>query len=250
MTQFFGHLHPLLVHLPIGLIVVLAVLEWLARYPRFRKANASARFILALAVPLAVFTALCGWLLSLGGSYGERLLQWHKWTGIGTAAACVLAGLLYWLDLKRLYRLCLCCTIVVLILASHFGGSLTHGSDYLVRYAPKPLRALFGQTQATKVKDIADMDAFADVVQPLLSEDCGSCHGPGKSESQLRLDSLAGLLKGGKSGPVFVAGKSAESALVRRLRLPLHEKEHMPPEGKQQPAPDQITLLQWWIDAG
>jgi uncharacterized membrane protein len=250
MTQFFGHLHPSLVHLPIGLIVVLAVLEWLARYPRFRNANASARIILAQAAPLALFTALCGWLLSLGGSYGERLLQWHKWTGIGTAAACVLAGLLYGLVLKRLYRFCLCGTIVVLILASHFGGSLTHGSDYLVRYAPRPLRALFGNTQAAKVKDIAGMNAFADIVQPLLKQDCVSCHGPGKSESQLRLDSLAGLLKGGKSGPVVVAGKSVESALVKRLRLPLHEKEHMPPEGKSQPDPDQITLLQWWIDAG
>src|SRR5207249_4938025 len=125
MTQFFGHLHPLLVHLPIGLIIVLAILEWLSRYPRFKDANASARFILALAVPLAIFTALCGWLLSLGGSYGDRLLQLHKWTGIGTAAACAIAGLFYWLDLKQLYRLCLFSTIVVLVVASHFGGSLT-----------------------------------------------------------------------------------------------------------------------------
>src|SRR5580765_3824261 len=140
MTQFFGHLHPLLVHLPIGLIVLLAILEWLARYPRFKGANASARFILALAIPLAIFTALCGWLLSIGGTYGDRLLQLHKWTGIGTAAACAIAGLFYWLDCKRLYRFSLFSTILVLVIASHFGGSLTHGSDYLVRFAPGPLR--------------------------------------------------------------------------------------------------------------
>src|SRR5438046_3096674 len=131
MTQFFGRLHPLLVHLPIGLIVLLAFLEWIARYPRFKNANSGARFILALAAPLAVFTALCGWLLSLGGSYGDRLLQLHLWTGIGTAAACVLAALCYWLELKRLYRYCLAATTVALVFASHFGGSLTHGSDYL-----------------------------------------------------------------------------------------------------------------------
>src|SRR3954453_16100532 len=124
IVLFFGRLHPLLVHLPIGLIVLLAILEWMARYPRFKNANASARFILALAVPLALFTVLCGWLLSLGGSYGPQLLQWHKWTGISTAAICALAGLFYSLDKKRLYRVCLFSSIAVLIVASHFGGSL------------------------------------------------------------------------------------------------------------------------------
>src|SRR3989442_4635609 len=94
-------------------------------------------------MPLAFFTALCGWLLSLGGSYGDRLLQWHKWTGIGTAATCALAGLFYWLDLKRLYRVCLFSTMIVFVVAGHFGGSLTHCSDYLVRYPPKSFLALF-----------------------------------------------------------------------------------------------------------
>ena len=252
MTQFFGHLHPLLVHLPIGLIVLLAFLEWIARYPRFKNANSGACFILALAAPLAVFTAVCGWLLSLGGAYGDRLLQLHFWTGIGTAAACVIAALCYRLDLKRPYRYCLAATTVALVFASHFGGSLTHGSDYLVRFAPQPFRTFFGGSQPVekKVQDIAQMRAFADVVQPMLNQDCVSCHGPAKSESQLRLDSLAAVLKGAKSGPTLVAGKSSESSLLKRLHLPLSQKEHMPPEGKPQPDADQVTLLQWWIDAG
>jgi hypothetical protein len=38
--------------------------------------------------------------------------------------------------------------------------------------------------------------------------------------------------------------------LLKRLQLPPQQKEHMPPEGKPQPAPDQISLLKWWIDAG
>ena len=82
----FGRFHPLLVHLPIGLIVLLAFLELLACWPRLKKANASAGAILALAVPASIVTAVCGWLLSLGGGYDDRLLQWHKWTGIAVAA--------------------------------------------------------------------------------------------------------------------------------------------------------------------
>src|SRR5205807_1314450 len=88
-------------------------------------------------------------------------------------------------------------------------GSLTHGSDYLVRYAPRPLRAFLGAagkalTAEKKPKPVPDMMAFADVVQPMLQQQCVSCHGPEKSESELRLDSLAALFKGGKSGPVLV----------------------------------------------
>jgi uncharacterized membrane protein len=256
ITQFFGHLHPLLVHLPIGLIVLLALLEGLALFPRFKNANASSRFILALAVLFAVFSVVCGLLLSSGGSYGEHLLQWHKWTGIGTAAACCLAGAFYWLGLKRSYRVSLCGTLIALVIASHFGGSLTHGSDYLVRYAPAPLRALFGssgaaaQVKSGKVKDVRQLQAFTDVVRPILQQNCVSCHGAEKSEGGLRLDSMEALQKGGKSGAVAVSGKPLESILVKRMQLPLTEKEHMPPEGKPQPSPAQLKVLQWWVSAG
>ena len=76
---FFGHLHPVLVHLPIGMLTLLAVLELAAWFPPFKNANASAGFIIALAAPLAVIAAVCGWLLSLEGGYDETLLAWHKW---------------------------------------------------------------------------------------------------------------------------------------------------------------------------
>jgi len=47
-----------------------------------------------------------------------------------------------------------------------------------------------------------------------------------------------------------VAGKSAESELMRRARLPLEDDDHMPPEGKPQPTSDELAVLAWWIDAG
>lgn len=257
IALFFGHLHVLLVHLPIGVIVLLALLEVLARSPRFRQANANVGVILTFAVPIALASAFCGWLLSLAGGYQARLLQLHKWTGIATAAVLLLAGIFYWLDLKKPYRWSLSASFLVLIVASHFGGSLTHGSDYLVRYAPAPLRAWLNpppRTQpaalAAKPKDVNEVEAFAGVVQPILQQNCVSCHGPQKAKAGLRMDSLAGLLKGGDAGPAVIAGKSAQSELIRRLRLPSTEEDHMPPEGKPQPSRDDIALLQWWIDAG
>src|SRR5436190_4269193 len=145
MTQFLGHFHPLLVHFPIGLIILLALLEFLTRYPRLKEASGSARFILLLAVPLALFTALCGWLLSIHGSYDRSLIQWHMWTGIGTAVACAVVGILFWLDWKRSYRFFLFLTFILLVIASHFGGSITHGRDYLVRFAPQSLQSILGR---------------------------------------------------------------------------------------------------------
>lgn len=256
MLQFFGRWHPLLVHLPIGLLVLLGFLELLSRFPRFKGANSNAGLILALAVPLSILTAFLGWLLSLAGGYDQHLLQWHKWTGIGTAVACLLAGLLYRLDLKKPYRFSLAGTFLVLVVASHFGGSLTHGSDYLVRYAPGSLRRLLGgpaekpPIAQPKPQDFARLKAFNDVVEPALQKNCVGCHGPEKSKGKLRLDSLDAVLKGGSSGPTVIPGKAAESELVRRLKLPQTDEDHMPPDGKPQPSQDEVALLQWWIDAG
>jgi uncharacterized membrane protein len=267
LLLFLGRLHPMLVHLPIGLILLLGALELLARSQRFKQANSNAGFILALAVPLSIGTAVCGWLLSLSGGYDPQLLSWHKWAGITTAAACALTALLYRFDRKTAYRLCLIASVIVLVVAGDFGGSLTHGSDYFSRYAPGPIRNLLARmpghssqsglsshpspaTQPVKSSDPNTLPAFAGLVQPILNQNCVSCHGPDKSKGGLRLDSFQALLKGSKNGPVVVPGKSAESELVKRLNLPPDSDDHMPPQGKPQPRPEALTLLQWWIDAG
>ena len=202
---FFGRLHPLLVHLPIGLIVLLAFLEVLARFPRFKHANANVRRDPCPGGPGCGHVGSLRLAALLGRRLSGAVAAWHKWTGIGTACVCALAALLYYFNLKQSYRWCLCCSFFALVLASHFGGSLTHGSDYLARYAPGPLRAWLGGAAPAapappKPKDIAQLQVFAEVIQPVLQRDCVSCHGPEKPKGKLRLDSLEALLKGGEFG--------------------------------------------------
>jgi YHS domain-containing protein/uncharacterized membrane protein len=252
---FFGRLHPVLVHLPIGLLVLLALLELFARSRRFRNANANAGFMLALSFPLACFTVLCGWLLSNAGGYDPRLLQLHKWTGIVTAAGCGLAALFYSLDKKRLYHASLFATFGLLVVASHFGGSLTHGSDYLVQYAPRPLRNLFlagkkPPAQPSKPIELAQVRVYPDVIQPLLKQYCVSCHGPEKAKGGLHLDSLQAILKGGENGPVIDSANPGQSIVIKRVHLPVEHDDHMPPDGKPQPSAENIALLEWWIKTG
>ena len=95
----------------------------------------------------------------------------------------------------------------------------------------------------------ADRDAlvfFENEIRPLLVERCVKCHGPKKSESNLRLDALAGAIKGGDNGPAIVPGKAGESLLIKAVR---HEGElKMPPDEKL--ADREIAALVSWIQSG
>jgi mono/diheme cytochrome c family protein/uncharacterized membrane protein len=248
---FLGRFHPLLVHLPIGFLVLLVILEALSRTRRFEHANASAGYILALLVPAVWATALCGWLLSGSGEYEVRLLQVHRALGFATALLCTWVAVCRACRWRRFYTVSLCLNAAVLGAASHFGGSLTHGSDYLVRYAPAPFKTMLGVSPtSTSRTSVATKGVFALTIQPILQQRCVKCHNPEKRKGGLRLDTLEWLLRGGEDGPVVVAGNAAESLMVKRVLLPLDDEDHMPPAGKPQLKPEEIALLRSWIEAG
>ena len=251
---FFGRFHVLLVHLPIGMLMALAAMEIAARFTRFKNANASAGFLLALTAPFAVITAVCGWLLSLGGGYAAELLEWHERFGIATAVGCVLAAILFRRGKMAAYRITLFITVAAMTVAGHLGGSLTHGSDYLFRYAPGPLKELLGKraepnaTNAGKVSQ--QTNVFSGVIEPLFQDKCVQCHGPEKSKGGLRLDSYSALMAGGDDGPAFDSTAPAQSELLRRITLPQDDDDHMPPGGKPQLTGDEIAALKWWVESG
>ncbi|MDG2122984.1 MAG: hypothetical protein P8J87_04760, partial [Verrucomicrobiales bacterium] len=61
---------------------------------------------------------------------------------------------------------------------------------------------------------------FETKVRPIFVEHCYGCHRSGaeKLKAELRLDSAAGILKGGESGAVIVAGEPDKSLLIRAVR--------------------------------
>ncbi|MEN9601661.1 MAG: hypothetical protein RIS56_1267, partial [Verrucomicrobiota bacterium] len=88
------------------------------------------------------------------------------------------------------------------------------------------------------------------VLKPLLRERCVSCHGALQQKAGLRLDTVAGMLRGGKNGPVLVVGKAEQSAMVQRTSS-ADANERMPPEHEGHPfTSEQITLLTRWITEG
>src|SRR5262249_41914699 len=88
---------------------------------------------------------------------------------------------------------------------------------------------------------------FETSIRPLMVEHCVKCHAEKKQWAGLRLDSRAGLIRGGDTGAAIVPAKPEESLLIRAVR---HEDEDlkMPKEGKL--SDRQIADLVRWIEMG
>lgn len=242
LALLMGRLHPLLVHLPIGILLFGFGMECLARWAGRKTLRPAIRLALAVGAGSAVFTALTGWLLARQGGYDAGLLQVHQWLGFGAAALAVVS----WFGQQRpWYFPVFFCGTAVLALAGHYGGSLTHGAGFLVENKNRVVET--GQSKFVLKPDTA---VFAALVEPILKSKCVSCHNAAKFKGELRLDAPAFIQKGGKNGAVVEPGNPAGSPLLQRLLLPLHHDDHMPPAGKPQPDGLELKILEWWVARG
>lgn len=88
---------------------------------------------------------------------------------------------------------------------------------------------------------------FETKIRPLLADHCYECHGEESQESDLRVDTLLGMLKGGLAGPSVSPGKADSSLLMTAVRYQDSDLR-MPPEEKLSDA--QIADLANWIEMG
>ncbi len=261
---FLGHFHPLIVHLPIGFLLIAGLLELGQRLGKLSVSDGVISTVLFASAVGSTIACVLGYLLSLGGGYEAETLQEHQWQGIGVAVFAWLAWAIKSETFgdripfgSLLYTPALLVSLLLLGAAGHHGGSLTHGSDYLTQYTPEPLRSLAGlpprKTEVAQIKPITDVNqamVYSQIVNPILNQSCVQCHNAEKSKGGLRYDTAELLKKGGKNGPVYVAGKGQSSEMIKRCLLPLEDEHHMPPKGKNQLTESQVTLLTWWIDQG
>jgi uncharacterized membrane protein len=246
--QFLGRFHPLAVHLPIGFLVLLPLLEIAGRRrPALREA---AGFVLTLAFLSSVGALTLGYLLAYGsGAQGATVVH-HMWAGIALTIGVLLCLMARreWVaaDVSRIYPLLLTVVLLLLIYTAHQGGSLTYGGNYLTQYLPAPLQrfAMSGQTKEN------DGSFYAKHIHPIFDANCLSCHGQSKVQGGLRLDSYAELMKGGKDGAVILAGKPTESLLLQRITLPADNKLFMPAEGHPPLSAEEIGWIRTWIAQG
>jgi mono/diheme cytochrome c family protein len=106
---------------------------------------------------------------------------------------------------------------------------------------------LLAMTAATShADDPAGLEFFEQRVRPILVTHCQQCHGAEKQENNLRVDSLAALVKGGDFGPAVVPGQPEKSLLVGAINH--GEIVQMPPKTKLKAA--QIDDLTAWVKRG
>ena len=257
---FLGRFHPLVLHLPIAFLLLALFLEILARFRGQESLRPALRPILGLSVLTSVAAVVAGLLLSVGDSYEPELLNRHMWLGLGVMAFSVV---LYVLEQRRdrakvwdlAYVGSIVATAVLVVAASHFGGSITHGQGYLTEYMPDPMRRVAGlppKPEKIEARPIEDIDAalvYRDIIHPILDDRCITCHRPGKTRGDLRLDAPEQILLGGESGEVIVPGRAEDSDLYRRLILEEDDEDHMPKE-RESLTNERIALIRWWIDSG
>ena len=259
-AAFLGPFHMVVLHLPIGLFSFAALLELVAWFRPFEGLRRVLGASLGLGVLMAIVTTVLGLYRSSGGDYLQELLMLHRNTGI---AMTVVAGVTLVLHSAVLqagnrwlwwYRGSLGTTLALLMAASHYGGSLTHGQGFLTQNAPQVIRnwiARWDPPHTNGIVSRADGDTNAVVVARLFEAKCLSCHGPEKQKGQFRIDQRESLLKGGESGvAAVVPGDPAKSGLFRMILLPTTHDQVMPPAGKPRLADADILAVFRWIQAG
>ena len=249
ISEFIGRFHPLLVHLPIGILLIGLLLQWIAAKEKYTNLQHAVPVIILFGAISAVLSCISGYFLSLSGEYDKSTVDWHMWMGIGVALIAIVIYLkLIKKKIDRGFKILSAGLFFLVSITGHLGGSLTHGSDYLT----SAFTSADGITNSKQkvIPDVQQAFAYADIIQPMLEDKCYSCHGPSKQKGKLRMDTPELLMKGGKEGIEIVPGKADESELIKRLLLPREDKHHMAPKEKPQLTEKQISLLHWWIEQG
>lgn len=246
--QPVGRMHAMVLHLPIVLILLAMVLEFF----RVKVTDDSKKFydrltrdLLFAGVILSGITVIMGIFLAREESYDKEALFLHKWTG---ASVFFIASIIYscrnlsWFS-APLAKAGAVITTLAVIFAGHLGGSLTHGENFIWQ----PVMPVNAVVEPVPMEEAL---VFEHVIKPVFEKKCVSCHNSEKGKGKLLLTDSTSVMKGGKTGKLFVPGEPEESLLLERIHLPVDDKKHMPPAGKPQLSDDERELLYHWIKSG
>lgn len=253
---FVGRFHSLFVHLPIGLLLLAGIFEYLSRKARFQKLNNAVAITLLIGALFAIASAISGWLLANRGAYIEQSLFLHRWLGISVAVFASLCWLIKTKVIKlsaKVFRSLLTIMIIGVFAAGHYGGNMTHGEGYLLDYAPSFFKNIFGEKQEEKTvyhfEKPAIIKIYAELLRPVFENNCWKCHNPDNSLGGLDLTTKMSFLKGGDQDNILEVGDAYQSEMFKRITFPASDKKAMPPSGLPL-SYNQIRLIEWWINAG
>src|SRR5690606_10553505 len=236
LVLFLGRFHPLLVHFPIGFLFFAFILEIYGRRKKIPQLIDAVPLALLCGAISALLACILGYMLSLSGDYEEGILDIHFWFGVATTiltffAWAIRSNKINIPFLKGLRSNIATLTLIVVLVGvtGHYGGNLTHGADYLVKYAP------FGKVERTVLPPIAKLEdavCFDYLAHPILEAKCIGGHNSSKKKGVLSLQDTIAIMKGGDNGEALVPGNASKSDIIKRVFLPPSHEDHMPPKGK------------------
>jgi uncharacterized membrane protein len=237
-VQVIGRMHPLLLHFPLVLIILYAVLVVFIREENSKKFASSLLLIAALT---SVLSAIMGLFLSKEEGYDADALWWHKWGGV---AISWFSLVWYWLQTKiqaprSITIVTSIAALVLIIVTGHLGASITHGEGFLL--------APVNNTTPEETIALEDAEVYKHMVRPILEQKCMGCHNSKKAKGELVMETEALLLKGGKNGKLWDTTENDLGLMLQRIHLPLEQKKHMPPKNKPQLTEEEIAVLTQWI---
>ncbi len=259
---FLAPFHTVTLHLPIGFVMMAAILEIYHFLRPSTPLRNAIGVVLGCSAASAVVVVLLGIFRGAGGGYEPETLNEHRWFGIAVGATTILALAVHFCAfrggksrflLTLLYRFFLVVDMVLLTIAGHSGGNLTHGSKYLTENAPEwVLKWVDSSGNDTKAVVSGEPSGeYARIIQPIFEARCYQCHGPEKQKGDYQMDTIEGLFTSGESElPPIVKGNPLESYLIETITVPEDNEIAMPPDGKERLTPDETLAIIHWIWGG
>ncbi len=250
LAEYIGHFHPVLVHLPIGILLGAILFEWMSHRKGLRKLRKAVRWMLFFGFGASAMSVFTGFLLSQSGDYDQTTLNQHKWLGIAVTVVSMILFLVFGRKQREVrlgYSVLMIALALLILLTGHAGGTLTHGEGFL---DPPPVSEWFEDRQAGVAwpEDIGKAEVYRDVISAVLKSKCVQCHGATRQKGKLRLDNPEGITKGGKGGAVI--HHLNDSELLKRILADKGDEDHMPPRDKKQLTPAEVAVLTWWVRHG
>lgn len=148
MVLFIGRFHPILLHLPVGILGLLCLFELICSTRRGEQKYGEASLLMLLAGSAgSLFAVFAGIMLSREGGYVGGNFTLHQTMALLGTAGVLLALVIRIVamgrdsfELLNAYRALYFISFGIMGLGAHFGGNMSHGSKFLVEHAPDPIK--------------------------------------------------------------------------------------------------------------